>query len=141
MRRWHPRDGRTTRTTWQNDTAAVRSRCARVRHIRPCDLRRAYTTVVTIASYGADMRAKIADAYADRVDKYDKYMAAFDVRLVLRKHPMHTCMHELTCCCRALCIKVFDHCQLQHTGAAQVLKAILALSERVRATTMYARAH
>lgn len=28
----------------------------------------------------ADMRAKIADAYSQRVDKYEKYVAAFEVR-------------------------------------------------------------
>ena len=39
------------------------------------------------------MRAKIADAYEARVDKYDKYVAAFDVRSIRIICHVHVLSH------------------------------------------------
>ena len=61
-----------------------------------------------LALWHADMRAKIADAYADRVDKYDKYVKEFEVRshyklyITFSRLPLicaHASATELSCCC------------------------------------------
>lgn len=72
--RWYAHDGRRTKTNF----GSVRGGCVTclASSIEP-----AVDFAHTLTLCGAGIRNQIADAYGERVEKYDGYIAAFGVRV------------------------------------------------------------